>query len=123
MIDEHFELVKLLGKGGSSKVFLARDSEGNKCAIKAIRKDKNFVKCAAAAMLEREHETLQKLEGHPNIIKSLGINLNGTVSTQSASEDIMYNVLEFAKYGALSNFVRYTGGIEADVARLFVLQM
>lgn len=123
MIDNQFALEKLLGKGGSSKVFLAKDSEGNKYAIKAIRKDKNFVKCAAAAMLEREHETLKKLEGHPNIIKSLGINLEGTLSAQNASEDIMYNVLEFAKYGALSNFVRYTGGIEEEIARLFVLQM
>lgn len=40
MIDNEFELTKILGRGGSSKVFLANNSQGNQVAIKAIRKDK-----------------------------------------------------------------------------------
>lgn len=34
----------------------------------------------------------------------------------------MYNILEYAPHGALSNFVRYTGGIEEEIARLYVYQ-
>jgi serine/threonine protein kinase len=122
MIDNEFEISKLIGMGGSSKVFLAQNSFGQKVAIKAIRKDKNYTKAAAAAMLEREHEMLQKLEDHPNVIKSLGINFDGVVVLKNESESIMYNVLEYAPHGALSNFVRYTGGIEEEIARLYVLQ-
>lgn len=79
MIDNEYEISKLIGMGGSSKVFLAQNSFGKKVAIKAIRKDKNYSKSASTSMLEREHEILQKLEGHPNIIKSLGINFDGVV--------------------------------------------
>lgn len=42
MIDNEYKLIKVLGKGGSSKVFLAHDSQGNAFAIKAIRKDKQY---------------------------------------------------------------------------------
>ena len=123
MIDNEFEINKVIGMGGSSKVFLALNSSGHKIAIKAIRKDKNYTKSAAASMLEREHEILQKLEPHPNIIKSLGVNLDGQVILNNESENIMYNVLEYAPHGALSNFVRYTGGLEEEIARLYVLQI
>lgn len=122
MIDNEFEISKLIGMGGSSKVFLAQNSFGQKVAIKAIRKDKNYTKSAAASMLQREHEMLQKLADHPNVIKSLGINFDGVVVLKNESESIMYNVLEYAPHGALSNFVRYTGGIEEEIARLYVLQ-
>lgn len=123
MIDNEFVLSKVLGRGGSSKVFLAHDSLNNKCAIKAIRKDKGIQFEAAALMLQREHELLQKLSGHPNIIKSHMVNLSGVVRTDKESETVMYNVLEHAKHGALSNFVRYTGGIEEQISRLFASQI
>lgn len=79
MIDSEFEISKVIGMGGSSKVFLAHTSEGHKVAIKAIRKDKKYTKTAASSMLKREYEMLQKLEAHPNIIKSLGGNFDGEV--------------------------------------------
>lgn len=123
MIDNQFVLSKVLGKGGSSKVFLAQDSENNKWAIKAIRKDKGIIQEAAAAMLVREHELLQKLSDHPNIIKSYKVNLDGMVQAGEDTESVMYNVLEYAKHGALSNFIRYTGGIEESISRLFALQI
>ena len=123
MIDNKFELTKILGKGGSSKVFLAHDCEGNRVALKAIRKDKKYSQAAASAMVEREHEMLQKLEGHPNVIRSFGVNLDGVLSANEQTENIMYSVIELAKNGALSNFVRYTGGIEEEIARLYAHQI
>jgi len=123
MIDNQFVLLKLLGRGGSSKVFLAKDQSDNKLAIKAIRKDREFAKNAAEIMLQREHELLQQLEGHPNIIKSYSFNLEGTVVSGNETENIMYNVLEFAKHGAISNFVRYTGPIEENLSKFFILQI
>jgi serine/threonine protein kinase len=38
MIDNEFTLINILGKGGSSKVFLAENSLGERCAIKILEK-------------------------------------------------------------------------------------
>lgn len=35
----------------------------------------------------------------------------------------MYNVLEYAHHGPLSKFVRYTGGLEEEIARLYIYQI
>lgn len=123
MIDNTYELIKVLGKGGSSKVFLATTASGQRVAVKAIRKDKSYCEIAASAILEREHEILNRLEGHPNIIKSFSSKTDGLVVVKSQSERIMYNVIEFAKNGALSNFVRYTGALNEHFARLYALQL
>jgi serine/threonine protein kinase len=123
MIDNEFELTKILGKGGSSKVFLANNSQGDQVAIKAIRKDKRYSASAAASILQREHDILQKLRGHPNIIQTYGINLDGMVILEEESENIMYNVLEYAQNGALSNLIRHTGGIEEEITRFYITQL
>jgi serine/threonine protein kinase len=74
MIDNEYKLVKTLGSGGSSNVYLAIDSDNTEVAMKIIRKDKKFSDSYASHLLIREHEMLQKLEGHPNIIKSNSLN-------------------------------------------------
>jgi len=123
MIDNEYQLTRILGSGGSSKVFLATDSSNCACAVKVIRKDKNLSPVAASAMLEREHEMLVQLQAHPNIIRSHLTCLDGQLSAKGQSEPVMYNVLELAKHGALSNFVRHTGGMEQEVARLYACQL
>jgi len=123
MIDNEFTLCKVLGKGGSSKVFLAQGLGGTKWAIKAIRKDKGINPEAAAMMLKREHSLLELLSDHPNIIKSHRVNTQGQVWKDGKTESVIYAVLEFVKNGALSNFVRYTGGVEESIARLFAIQI
>ena len=123
MIDNKFELVKVLGKGGSSKVFLARDSQNNKWAIKVIRKDKECLKNNAATMLQREHELLSQLNDHPNIIKSHQLNWEGILESGSESESIMYIALEYARHGSLSSFIRHTGCLEEEIARFFAFQL
>lgn len=123
MIDNQFEIIKVLGKGGSSKVFLARDALDNKCAIKVIRKDKECLKYNASAMLQREHDLLWQLNEHPNIIKSLFLNCEGTLESGSESESVMYLALEYARHGALSSFIKYTGCLEEEIARFFAFQV
>ncbi len=69
MIDNNFELTKLLGRGGSSKVFLAKDNEERLVAIKTMRKDKKYSQAAVETLVKRESEMLENLDGHPNIIR------------------------------------------------------
>lgn len=123
MIDETYELIKVLGKGGSSKVFLARDESKNLYAVKALRKDKNFTSEASKQMLEREHDLLIKLADHPNIINSLMTCCEGTLKYHEESEKICYNVLEYAQNGVISKYIRYTGALEEELARPLFLQL
>ena len=69
MIDNNFELTKVLGRGGSSKVFLAKDNEEKLVAIKTMRKDKKYSQAAVETLVKRESEMLENLDGHPNIIR------------------------------------------------------
>lgn len=66
---------------------------------------------------------LQKLSWHPNIIKSLEIRLDGTLAHQGMTETVVYNVIELAENGSLSKYIRFTGSIEEELARLLSLQL
>lgn len=115
--------MNIIGKGGSSKVFLSKDRSGHKVVLKVLRKDKKYTRHAAEEMLNREHYLLQKLHTHPNIIDSYGVNVNGVATLNGEDEDIMYSMLEYAEHGSISNFVRYTGCIEESIAKFFMLQI
>ncbi|CAI2381197.1 unnamed protein product [Moneuplotes crassus] len=123
MIDNTFELKKILGKGGSSKVFLATDAAQMQVAIKTMRKDKKYSQQVIETLVKREADMLSTLEGHPNIIRCMGSELNGTFTMHNKSEPVVYNVLEYAENGAFSAFVRSTGPIEEQIARLFTAQV
>lgn len=123
MIDDQYRLIKLLGKGGSSKVFLAEDNQGAKYAIKALRKDKNFDHDTCWQMLEREHNLLQELVSHPNIINSIDVSTTGTLTHMEQTESVYYSVIEYAANGSLSQFIRWTGPLEENLARVFALQI
>jgi serine/threonine protein kinase len=123
MIDNEYKLVKTLGSGGSSNVYLAIDSDNTEVAMKIIRKDKKFSDSYASHLLIREHEMLQKLEGHPNIIKSNSLNWEGKLVYHDKTESVMYLVLEYAKHRAISDFIGTTGGLEENIASLYVLQL
>ncbi|CAI2386099.1 unnamed protein product [Moneuplotes crassus] len=122
MIDDTFMLMNYIGKGGSSKVFLVKDCRGQKVVLKVIRKDKRYMREDAERMLFKEHSVLQKLQSHPNIINSYGVKVDGIAIMEEEKEDIMYGILEHAKHGSIANFIRYTGGIEEDIAKFFMLQ-
>ena len=73
-----FVLEKLIGKGGSSKVYLAKHIETNsKVAIKLLRNDKWFAKAKGTQVIEEEHNRMKTIEGHPNILKSYCSNSAG----------------------------------------------
>jgi alpha-tubulin suppressor-like RCC1 family protein len=70
-LDEAYEIVRELGRGGTAVVYLARERElGREVAIKVIRS--TYVEDEeAAARLEREARTVGGLQ-HPNIVMLFG---------------------------------------------------
>lgn len=77
----------------------------------------------AKYLIKKEHELIIKVRGHPNIIRSAGYKTEGTICSNIKINPIMYNVLEHAENGSISKFIRQTGPIEEDVARLFAAQI
>jgi serine/threonine protein kinase len=55
MIDGKFMVKKILGQGGSSKVYLAHDENEQKYAVKILRKDKNYGYKKGSTMIKKEH--------------------------------------------------------------------
>jgi len=117
MIDNEYTLKTILGRGTSSKVFLANNSEGHQCAIKVLEKK------WSKRMTEREHSTLVKLEKHPNIINALAYNTEGVIKIRDNTELVRYSVLEYAQNGCLSDYIRHCGPIEEEVTRFFSVQL
>ena len=122
MID-NFKVIKTLGQGGSSKVFLAKNEFNDQYAVKVLRKDKKYTYDRGSKLLKKEHWTTSKLEAHPNILKSFYSNPDGWFSHGGKKEDVMYNVIEFAENGPLSNFIRITGSIEEGLVRFMFSQI
>ena len=55
MIDNKFQVKKILGQGGSSKVFLVEDDSQKQYAVKILRKDKNYGYERGSRMIKKEH--------------------------------------------------------------------
>ncbi|CAI2374546.1 unnamed protein product [Moneuplotes crassus] len=123
MIDNYYKVIKVVGKGGSSKVILATDPEGNKVAIKVIRKDKKYTTTSAKILLDKEVLVLTVFDGHPNVIKCLGTQPHGIISINNKAESIMYNVLEYAENQTLSSYVKKTGPVEELIAKFYATQI
>jgi serine/threonine protein kinase len=122
MID-NFKIIKTIGYGCSSKVFLVEDEVKQRFAAKVIRKDKPYTDEFSTKALQQEHEKLMKFENHPNFIKSYQVFLKGTFRSGGIPEKVKYELLEYAPNHTLSEFIRYTGPVEEEIARFFMCQL
>lgn len=66
---------------------------------------------------------MTKLQNHPNILKSYYSNPDGVLKNGSKTEDVLYNLIELADNGPVSNIVRVTGSIEEELVRFMFLQL
>jgi serine/threonine protein kinase len=55
MIDNKFTLKKILGQGGSSRVYLATDNNDQQYAVKILRKDKKYSYERGSWMIQKEY--------------------------------------------------------------------
>lgn len=123
MFDQDYQIVSLIGMGGSSSVYHVIDNIGTHYAVKAFRRDKNVHYRQSMSMLKNEHSILTHIDEHPNILKSFAINMNGQVTLETQKCDTMYNLLELAENGSLSHFVKKTGPLEEEICRFFMVQL
>ena len=123
MIDNKYTILKSLGYGCSSKVFLVKDLFGEKFALKVVRKDKQYEDSIAKSFIKNEHELLLKLHDHPNIINSFDMNGEGVYEWKGKTERVIYSLLEYAPNSTLAEYIRNTGPVEEEIARFLFGQM
>ncbi|KAL9544425.1 hypothetical protein MBANPS3_007630 [Mucor bainieri] len=91
-----YHVIKLLGVGAFSRVYLASNPHGNYVAIKTIQKGKLLDDPRVRSSIEREVGILNFID-HPNIV-----HLEATMET----EQLMCIVLEYVEGGELFDFVQ-----------------
>lgn len=91
-----YHIIKLLGVGAFSRVYLASNPKGKHVAIKTIQKGKLLDDPRVRSSIEREVGILNFID-HPNIV-----HLEATMET----EQMMCIVLEYVEGGELFDFVQ-----------------
>ena len=111
---ESLHIGKTLGVGASCKVKLARDTEGNRYAIKILKQNKQL-----KSFIEAEVETLRTIN-HPNIVNLVesGEGLKGESMTP-----FQYILLELVNGGCLFDYVAHAGRFEEKYARHYFNQL
>jgi len=127
IIDEKYTLAKSLSKNiDSKKETYTAYSKGAKKIDSVIKfyKINGANQLSAPLLLENEFKIL--LESmHPNIIRTLGFNGNGTVLRKSKKEmdSIAYIAFEYLSNGSLVDFIKFTGKLEENLARYYFQQL
>ncbi|MBE5783845.1 MAG: PASTA domain-containing protein [Clostridiales bacterium] len=106
MLDNRYELVEFVGKGGMALVYRATDHRtGHAVAVKILRPEFNQ-DAEFLGRFEREATTASKMSHH-NIVNLLDMGQDG---------DIRYLVMEYVKGRTLKEVIRQKGALPPNVA-------
>ena len=106
LLDNRYELVEFVGKGGMALVYRAIDHRtGHSVAVKILRPEFNQ-DAEFSARFEREATTASKMSHH-NIVNLLDVGQDG---------DIRYLVMEYVNGQTLKDVIRQKGALPPSVA-------
>lgn len=112
LVDNRFEILSLLGKGGFGEVYLTRQIQlDRKVALKLLRAD--IADQASIARFEREAKALSDLR-HPNIAMFVAYGVWGTDR---------FTALEYVEGRSLANYVTTSGALKSSTTRQLAIEI
>ena len=125
VFNNKYEILKSLGEGNTSKVYLGRElSTNNHAAIKILKEE--FLRRDSDSILSVHNEiTILKNLDHAGIIKMYEYGDAGQVVKPSGRviENLVYIVMEFVQGGLLFDLCQTMGAMGEDAGRFFLAQM
>lgn len=123
---DHYTIIKELGKGVSSKVYLASIQKESKefYALKvAIHHDDDDNEVVRKSILQ-EAKILMKLK-HPHIVKFHELAADGfmTKTNEETKENVLYSVLQLGTNDTLLNLLMTRGALPEPIARAYFGQL
>lgn len=120
-IDKKINLIKKIGSGGTSKVYLANLTD-NPSAIYAVK----IIKSSSSSDIKffmNEINVLKQIN-HPNIVRLIDGG-EGVLTKENGKKSVVqYLVLEMVKYGELFDFIFFPGkGFGEDIGRYLLHQL
>ena len=114
-----YKLVKKLGEGGYSKVYLGHGPDGSSKPV-AVKVIKSF-KGKETEVMQEEVDNIKGLE-HSNIIKLVDFGKDADIVKQPSgkAKKCSYIVLELAAGGEIFDFVAETGCFSEEVCRYYM---
>ena len=118
----YIEIIKSLGEGNTSKVYLGRQIEdGQFVAIKILKEE--FLRRDNDSILSVHNEiTILKNMNHPGVVAMLGYGDSGLVLKPSGREikNLVYVMMEFVPSGLLFDLCQTMGAMGENAGRFFV---
>ena len=113
VLDQRYELVEFIGKGGMALVYRAEDKRtGHQVAVKILRpefiEDQEFLE-----RFDREAQTASKMSHH-NIVNLLDIGQEG---------DLRYLVMEYVNGHTLKDVILQKGALPSNVAAQIAIRI
>jgi serine/threonine protein kinase len=127
IFNNEYEIIKSLGEGNTSKVYLAtklNDSTGKQVAIKILKEE--FLRRDEDSILSVQNEiTILKNLNHAGIIRMIDFGDAGSVVKPSGRviSNLVFIVMEYVSGGLLFDLCQTMGAMGEDAGRFFMMQL
>ena len=120
-----YEVIKSLGEGNTSKVYLGRNNQnGTFAAIKILKEE--FLRRDNDSILSVHNEiTILKNMNHSNVVAMLGYGDSGEVVKPSGRHinNLVYIMMEYVPGGLLFDLCQTMGAMGENGGRFFIFQL
>lgn len=119
MIDSNHQIITSLGIGGAGEVYSIKNLKNNSIyAAKFARKDLKVNQSKKLLLLERERNTMEDLQDHPNILKSFHLYKKRKAARQSPFFDTSkqefdvhlttspFHLIEYCENGSFITYIK-----------------
>jgi len=126
VFNERFEIVKSLGEGNTSKVYLGRDltNADHLVAIKIMKEEYLKRDYDSIYSVQNEITVLKEIE-HAGVIRLLDYGDAGKVNKPSGREinGLVFIIMEFVQGGLLFDLCQMMGAMGENAGRFFLIQL